>query len=84
MFQSTIADTLCSDSTQGEGEQEFVFLPVNSTCDDVPVDVIKGKPPTLAGVVVQKAHVVFAKGFRQFVIPRRYLELPTLFKGPVY
>ena len=32
---------------------------------------------------IENAHVVFPKGFRQFVIPRRCLELPAFFKGPV-
>ena len=84
MFQSAIADTLCSDATQGEGEQELALFSAGSASYDISIDPVGGKSPAFAWIVIQQAQVNFPKRFRQFVIPRRCLQLPTLFEGPVY
>lgn len=78
MIQVILSDSFGPDAAQGKRKQEFVFLPIHAAGNDVPVDIVQGKSPTLAGIVVQQAQVVFEKIFLQLVIPCGGPYLPTL------
>lgn len=59
MFNGIISDPLGPNSTQGEGEEEFVFLLAGSTGHDIPGDKVGGKSPAFARVVIHQAQIVF-------------------------
>lgn len=78
MIDAFSPDSFCSNSAQGDCEQKFIFLLIDVTGNDVSVNKIQGKSPTLARVVVQEAQVVFEKIFRQLIITGGGLYLPAL------
>ncbi len=77
------AKLLCTDPSQGESEEKFRFVLIDSSGDDFPVDEIEGKPPAHAGVIVKKTEISFPERLRQLIVTGGGLQLPSLFENPI-